>query len=261
FVSGDWFVYGYGDQGFNWLKPKIWRGLMGVNIGWWTYTPLMLFVMFGLRGLRRRHPGVFWATLIPSVLAVYITLSWSHFGPGGGPGQRILIQVYPLLAFPLAAAIDGLTRLRFGRWVWIGFFLVNVYYNGWWIHQAHKGGFFRAGQMTTPYFLRVAGRLHPEEDYLKLLDTREYFDGTPSHADLVYSASFDADTTSATAPMPGGSRALILDKNRQSFGPVDLPVKPGEAPWLRLEADFTVTSREWDTWKFTQWIVQFHRGP
>ena len=261
YVSGDWIVYSYGDQGFNWLKPKIWRGLMGVNIGWWTYTPLMLFAMFGWRGLRRRHPGVFWSTLIPSVLAVYITLSWSHFEQGGGLGQRNLIQVYPLLAFPLAAAIEGLTTLRFGRWVWIGFFLANVYYNAWWIHQAHKGGFFRAGQMTTPYFLRVAGRPHPEEDYVKLLDTREYFDGTPAHADLIHEETFDADTTSATAPMPGGSRALILDKGRQSFGPVDLPVKPGESPWIRLEADFTVTAREWDTWKFTQWIVQFHRGP
>jgi hypothetical protein len=27
---------------------------------------------------------------------------------------------------------------------------------------------------------------------------------------------------------------------------------------MRLEADFTIQSREWDVWKFTQWIVQFY---
>src|SRR5690606_19563141 len=61
YVSGEWIVYSYGDQGFNWLRPRIWRGLMGVNIGWWVYTPMMLIAMAGWRRLFRIHADIFWA--------------------------------------------------------------------------------------------------------------------------------------------------------------------------------------------------------
>ena len=54
YAAGEWIVYSYGDQGFNWLHPKIWRGLMGVNIGWWLYTPLMLLAMFGWYGMYKK---------------------------------------------------------------------------------------------------------------------------------------------------------------------------------------------------------------
>lgn len=260
YATGEWIVYTYGDQGFRWLHPKVGHGLWGVKIGWWTYTPIMLLAMWGWRALSRRHPAVFWAILSTTVLAVYITICWSHFEMGGGLGQRNLIQAYPLFAFPLAAAIEGLTARRIGYLAWTGLFAANLYLNAWWIHQAHRGGFFQAGQMTWPYFFRIIGRPLPDGDYLKLLDTDEYFDGTPLQAERVFSASFDSDTSSITVPLPGGGRALILDKTRQTYGPIDLPMQPGAAPWMRLEADVNVATREWEVWKFTQWIVQFHRG-
>ncbi|HJW30388.1 MAG TPA: hypothetical protein VJ508_14250, partial [Saprospiraceae bacterium] len=113
-VSGEWVVYTYGDQGFTWLHPKIWRGLMGVNIGWWIYTPVMLLAMFGWYGLYQKHKPVFWPAFITSMLAIYITLSWSHFESGGGLGQRNLIQIYPLMALPLGMVIAWISKRRYG---------------------------------------------------------------------------------------------------------------------------------------------------
>ena len=54
-VSGEWIVYSYGEQVFNWLHPKVWRGLMGVNIGWWIYTPMMLFSFIGFYQLYKKN--------------------------------------------------------------------------------------------------------------------------------------------------------------------------------------------------------------
>ncbi len=261
YAAGEWIVYTYADQGFNWLHPKIWRGLMGVRIGWWIYTPLMFLAMFGWYGLYKKHQNIFWSCFVTSILAVYITLSWSHFDSGGGLGQRNLIQIYPLMAFPLAIMIDWFIKNKYGKWILFIIIGLNLYYTGWWMHQAHKGGFFQAGQTTTPYFYKVVGRFHPNKDYLKLLDTREYFDGNPKATTLLYENDFEQDTAYFSLTWPGGDQAICLNGEYQSYGPIEIPITSSSCQeWLRCEAEFMIQSREWTGWKYTQWIVQFYRG-
>ena len=213
YASGEWIVYTYGDQGFNWLRPALYRGLLGVNIGWWTYTPLMFVAMFGWYGLYTKNKSIFWPVFLVSMLAVYITLSWAHFESGGGLGQRNLIQIYPLLAFPLAVVIGWFVENKLRFWIFMVLLIANVYYNGWWTHQAHKGGFFQAGQTTTPYFFSVVGRLNPDRDLRKLLDTDEYFYGEPQNQTMILQEDFETDSTSNTIEWPGGSAAVILNAN------------------------------------------------
>lgn len=261
YASGEWIVYSYGDQGFQWLNPRIREGLVGVRIGWWTYTPLMLIAMFGWYGLYKKYPSVFWPCFIVFILALYITLSWSHFDGGGGLGQRNLIQIYPLMAFPLAVVVGWFVENKMRFWILICLLIANVYYNAWWIHQAHKGGFFKAGQTTTPYFMRVVGRLNPDRDLFKLLDTDEYFHGEPAELVTVLKNDFEADTTIHTIQWPGGSTAVFLHAENQMYGPLDIPIANHSAhDWLRIEADFMITSREWTFWKYSQWIVRFFNG-
>ena len=260
YASNEWIVYSYGDQGFNWLHPKIWRGLMGVNLGWWIYTPLMLLAMFGWYGLYKKYKTIFWPTFLTSFLAIYITLSWAHFEGGGGLGQRNLIQIYPLMAFPLAVVIGWFNQSKIGKWLMIIFIAFNIYYSGWWINQGHKGGFFKAGQMTTPFFFNVVLRPEPNVDYFKLLDTREYFKGIPKALNPVFQNDFEQDTTACSNTSPTGGKIACLNADIQNYGPISLPVTGDCAQWLRLEADFTVQTREWDVWKYAQWIVQFHKG-
>jgi len=259
YVANEWVIYTYGDQGFDWFHPAIKRALFGANIGWWTYTPIMFMAMFGWFGIYNKHKSIFWSLFITSTLAIYITLCWKHFESGGGLGQRNLIQIYPLMAFPLAMCITWILKLNAGRWIWIGIFLINTYYNAWWTHQAHKGGFFQAGQMNRHYFLKVVGRLHPNKDYFKLLDTPEYFEGKPTDVKSIFENSFDADTNAFTIDSLSGQKAILFNADHQFYGPATLPVSDNFS-WLRLEADFTILSREWDVWKYAQWIVQFYDG-
>ena len=195
------------------------------------------------------------------MIAIYITLSWPYWEQGGGLGQRNLIQIYPLLAFPLASLITWLYKSVFGKWLWILLLALNNYYTGWWVHQAHKGGFFQPGHMTTPYFYNIVGRLHPDRDLFKLLDTKEYFHGNPNHLDLIYENDFESDSTlQCKRILADSSIAACLDSTTQFAGPYLLPVTNKCNKWIRLQAEFNVQSREWDVWKFTQWIIHFHRG-
>jgi len=249
FVADEWIIYTYRDQKLDWFHPRIWQGLVGVNNGWWAYTPIMVFAMTGWPGLYRLYKSIFWPVFITSVLAIYITLCWKYFGDG--LGQRNLIQMYPLMAFPLGISISWMVKQKIGQWIGAGLFMLNVYYNLWWIHQAHRGGgFLQAGQMNTLYFFKVAGRLHPNKDYLKLLDTREYYDGEPTSTHPVHIDTINVDTTGGT---------ILLTGSHQFSEPFRLIFPPGDYKWLRVEADITVQAREWDIWKYTQWFVQFYR--
>jgi len=260
YASGEWIVYSYGEQGFNWLHPAIKRGLIGTNIGWWLYTPLMFLAMLGWYGMYKNYKTIFWPTFLTSMLAIYITLSWAHFEGGGGLGQRNLIQIYPLMAFPLAVVIGWFNQSRIGKWLMILIIAFNIYYTGWWIRQAHKGGFFVAGQMTTPFFFNVVLRPEPNPDYFKLLDTREYFKGTPNGLNPIVQNDFEQDSIACPNTSPAGGKAICLNAEVQFYGPISIPVSADCSQWLRLEADFMVQTHEWDVWKYAQWIVQFHQG-
>lgn len=260
YAAEEWIVYSYGGQGFNWFNPNIWRGLMGAKIGWWLYTPIMLLTMFGWYGLCKSRPSIFWPTFVTGILAIYITLSWGHWEEGGGLGQRNLIQAYPLFAFPLATVISWFCSKPPGKWIWIIILIANMYYTGWWVHQAHKGGFFHPGQMNTPYFYSVAGRLFPDRDMFKLLDTREYYKGTPKAERVIFSEDFELDSLACEIFLADTTKSACLNGEAQYLGPYLISLDNTCQAWIRLEGDFTIQTREWDSWKFTQWIVHFFKG-
>ncbi len=53
YVSGHWFVYSYGDQGFSFLHPHFVDVFFSYRKGWLVYTPLMVFALLGLLPLWR----------------------------------------------------------------------------------------------------------------------------------------------------------------------------------------------------------------
>ena len=106
YVSGDWLVYSYQDQGFDWLRPHLNDGLFSYKAGWLIYTPLMVFGLIGFWPLLRQKSSLFPALFLHAMLFIYVAFSWSVWWYGGSLGQRTMVQEYAVLAFPLAAFLQ-----------------------------------------------------------------------------------------------------------------------------------------------------------
>lgn len=47
YTANEWIVYSYEDQGFSWLRPHFYAGLLSYKAGWLVYTPFMVFALMG----------------------------------------------------------------------------------------------------------------------------------------------------------------------------------------------------------------------
>ncbi len=279
YATGEWIVYSYQDQSFTWFAPHIEDVLLSARAGWLVYSPIMIFAVIGLFMLRKRLPALFPTIFIFCILALYITSAWDIWWYGGSLGQRAMVQAYPLWAFGLGAFIQwsfSLVRSSMDSTNSMGRFLRSataysllllitgcIYLNLWWSHQAHRGGLFVSEQMTSAYILKVVGRMNVDRDCLKLLDTKEEFNGTERHnIREIFFQNFEADTTGITtldAPI-SGAKSLIINGEKQFSPAFDLPIRSGEKGWIRASCIFQCTPKEWDWWSMTQFVVRFQQN-
>lgn len=103
-TAGSFIYYSYGEQGFNWDRPRILSGLLYFNNGWLAYTPVMVFALAGLLLYRSIRPWA-WVVWIIIPAYVYIIYSWYCYNYINGLGSRPMIHLYPLLCIALAAFI------------------------------------------------------------------------------------------------------------------------------------------------------------
>ncbi len=75
-VTGSYFYYSYGDEGFFFDNPIIFRGLFSYRSGWLLYTPIMALALIGISCLRKQLSAFFWPTLLFISLNIYIIFSW-----------------------------------------------------------------------------------------------------------------------------------------------------------------------------------------
>jgi len=110
--TGNWVVYSYGDEGFDFSNPEILNFLFSYTKGWFTYTPVALLILSGgliYLGLTNRLKTalifVFYA------VSIYIFSSWWCWYYGAGMGQRVMIDHYILLGFLMLFAFQKMTPI------------------------------------------------------------------------------------------------------------------------------------------------------
>lgn len=262
YVTGDWIVYSYQDQGFSWLSPHIRDGLLSYRAGWLVYTPVMVFALTGFFFLYKKSRSLFWPVLLFSLAFMYVTWAWDIWWYGGSLGQRAMVQAYAVLAFPLAAFTAWVWERKVGRWVFLALVLLFSSYNLWLTYQAHGGGLFRSEMMTRSYFWKTLFRLEvaPETEFL--LDTDEMFTGDRWGVRTVYANNFESDTAAYDCPLEPieGSRSLCVTKDRQHSPELTFPLRPADGDWLRATATFRCGPKEWDIWKMTYFTLRCQDG-
>lgn len=113
YISGDWFIYSYGDEGFiYWKRARMAQVLFDIKNGWLLFSPMMGIALLGLlAGLRRNRLNERWISLV-WLISWYLFASWWAWWFGGAFGHRSFIDLYPLLALPFAAVAHFVFRTR-----------------------------------------------------------------------------------------------------------------------------------------------------
>jgi hypothetical protein len=122
--TGHYIFNSYMDQGrFYFLQPQILNGLFSYRKGWLVYTPVMILAFYGLFFTRRMATPLFFPILIFAVVNIYVVYSWWTWWYGGSFGSRPMIDMYGIMAVPLAAFID---HARKGK-NWMKFIVVTIF--------------------------------------------------------------------------------------------------------------------------------------
>jgi hypothetical protein len=260
-VSGGWLVYSYEEQSFSWLKPHLQDFLFSFRSGWLTWSPLFYFAVIGFFVLWRQKKNIAPALLLFSILFIYIASAWDIWWYGGSLGSRAMVQSYAIWVFPLAAGIQWITARTWSQYLFVGIAGLFIWANLWWTNQAHRGdGLFVSEQMTRRFYWKVLGQSELQRDWLKLLDTKDYFDGAErQNTRTVFKKNFETDSLHTIAIDPlEGQKSWLLDRDNQFTPEYEIPVRPGEAKWLRTSVIIKADPKEWEFWRMTQLIVRFY---
>lgn len=110
--TGSWFFNSYVGEQFFFFKPHLLQGLLGFRKGWLIYTPLFFLLIPGFYFLRKEKSPWFIGSLFVLLIYFYVVESWWCWWYGGSFGLRPMIDLYPLLAFPLAAFITKMQAFK-----------------------------------------------------------------------------------------------------------------------------------------------------
>ena len=138
YVSGKWWYYGYQGEKFDWSDPHIREGLFSFQNGWLIYTPVMLFALWGIFRLRRHAPDVLMPILVFLPIHWFVSYAWWCWMYINGFGSRPMVDVYSLLAIPLAAWMAGQKK----AWILIPLLCAFVGLNIFQTWQTQQGIFW-----------------------------------------------------------------------------------------------------------------------
>jgi len=178
YSTGSYLFYSYEEEGFNFLKPAIIKGLFSYQKGWFIYTPLALLGFIGALLWSTTKKGNFaamksylWAFGLYFLFAFHILFSWWLWYYGGSFGARIFVQSYAIMALPIAFLINwlfsnfknkaGLTLIGLA----VAFF---IFLNTFQSYQ-YQRGIIHHEKMSKPYYWRVFLKLEVTDEDRSLL--------------------------------------------------------------------------------------------
>ncbi len=172
--TGHWFFYSYGEEGFFFRNPQIWRGLFSYRKGWLVYTPIMAFALAGLFSLRRYAPPFFVPTLVFIPLNIYLVYSWWDWSYGGSFGSRPMIDSYGLMAVALGALLTWADRHKKALSVSLKTTIVLLTVFSIFQTFQYKNAIIHYAYMSKKAYWASFGKLRVEAGYQDLMEPMNY---------------------------------------------------------------------------------------
>ena len=128
-MTNKWIIYSYEGEGFiYWKHPKIAEVLFDTQNGLFLYSPILLFMFFGLFLRRRDRRTNFIGVSLVFISITYIFASWWAWWFGGAFGHRCFIEYFPVFAFPMAIGFEKVSLLKKNIKLFIVIFIIFCLY-------------------------------------------------------------------------------------------------------------------------------------
>ena len=112
YLTGNFLYYSYGNEGFNWLKPKFLEFFFSPNNGAFIYTPLYIIILIYaiIMSIKKEKNGLLIFFIF--VIASYIFASWWSWSYGCSLGKRPFVELTPIFGICIASLVDKIIQFK-----------------------------------------------------------------------------------------------------------------------------------------------------
>jgi hypothetical protein len=215
YASGS-FVF---DVGSKWTFLNPWfRVLIGFEKGWFIYTPITVFFIWGLFKLKE-YPfkkSLLWFGL----LNIYIVISWWDWRYGGSYSTRALSQASGVYALGLAAFLTWAFSKKWKWIVWpVGLYLIAL--NLFQVYQ-YNLGVLHYDHMNARYYQQIYWNSNPSPAQCSLMDTDEFISNSESYTKAIIWENSDT------------IKVDVWDWARQYLMEQTYTPQPGKETWIEV---------------------------
>jgi hypothetical protein len=164
----------YLEEGFFFQKPEIIHGLFSYRKGWLLYTPVMALSVTGFIWMRQKASELFYPILLFTALFVYVVYSWWCWWYGGSFGSRPMIDIYGVMAIPMAACLDKAGRSK--KWIigLVAFLILAMISLNQFQMKQYRSSLLHWDSMTKEAYWGIFGKTRWPEGYDQMIKTPDY---------------------------------------------------------------------------------------
>lgn len=173
--TGQFVFNSYMDQGkFFFLKPHILNGLFSYRKGWLVYTPVMAMAFVGLIWMRRKAGELLIPVILFTLVNIYVVFSWWCWWYGGSFGSRPMIDMYGIMALPLAVLIEKLwERKNWVKDIMITVLIALILLSQFQMSQ-YRTSLLHWDSMTKEAYWGIFGKKQWPEGYDRMIQAPDY---------------------------------------------------------------------------------------
>lgn len=173
--TGHFIFNSYMDQGkFYFQNPQIINGLFSYRKGWLLYTPVMVFAFLGFFWIKKYAANLVLPIVVFLAINIYVVYSWWCWWYGGSFGSRPMVDMYGIMAIPLAAFIE---RVLISK-TWIksiaAFLLVGLISLNQFQTKQYRMSLLHFDSMTKEAYWGIFGKKTWPEGYDKMIKKPDY---------------------------------------------------------------------------------------
>lgn len=176
-TTSNFIHFSYQNEGFIWTEPEIIKGLFSFQKGWFIYTPMAVFCIWGMFYLNRINKGLLIPIVLFFVANIYIIFSWWNWWYGASFSCRALVESFSILSIPLGAFIQNIISKKIHVQIIVSVLLVSLIALNILQTYQYTRGIIHWDRMTYEAYKKTFMKLTPSEEFNEYyMPANEYYD-------------------------------------------------------------------------------------